>query len=67
MGGLIFFVNSTGTKASVTAADLSDSDGNLLCITLPLSRCYIKISVVSQCRILVPVQYMNTQLLCFFY
>ena len=41
---------STGTKACVTAADLIDSDENLHCFTLPLSSCYIKISIVSQYR-----------------
>ena len=51
------FVNSTGTKACVTAGDLSDSDGNLRCFTRLLSSCDIKISLVSQCRILVAVQY----------
>ena len=34
---------------------------------LPLSSCKIKLSVVSQCRILVAVQYMNTQLFTFFF
>ena len=34
--------------------------------TRPLSSCYIKISVASQCRILVAVQYLNRQLLAFF-
>ena len=33
---------------------------------LPLSSCNIKISVVSQCRILVAVQYMNTLPFAFF-
>ena len=33
---------------------------------MPLSSCDIKISVVSQCRILVAVQYMDTQLFGFF-
>ena len=64
--GLNFYAFSTGTKACVTAADLIDSDENLHCFTLPLSSCNIKISVVSQCRILVAVQYMNTQLFAFF-
>ena len=45
---------------------LLDLDENLHCIMWPLSSCYIKISVVSQCRILVAVQYMNTQLFAFF-
>ena len=66
IGGLIFYVNCMGTKACVTAADLSDSDENLHCFTRPMSSCDIKISVVSQCRILVAVQYMNTQLFAFF-
>ena len=66
IGGLIFYINSTGTKACVTAADLIDSDENLHCFTRPLSSCDIKISVVSQCRILVAVQYMKTQLFTFF-
>ena len=48
------------------AADLSDLDENLHCFTQPLSSCYIKISVVSQCRNLVAVQFMNTQLFAFF-
>ena len=39
---------------------------NLHCFMLPLSSCDIKISVVSQCRILVAVQFMNTQLFAFF-
>ena len=39
-----------GMKACVKAAHLIDSDENLHCFTLPLSRCYIKISVVSQSR-----------------
>ena len=47
------------------AADLIDSDGNVHCCMLPLSSWDIKISVVSQCRILVTVQYVNTQ--CFFF
>ena len=55
-----------GNKACITAADLIDSNGNLHCFTRPLSSCDIKISVVSQCRILVAVQYMNTQLFAFF-
>ena len=37
------------------------------CFTRPLSSCDIKISVVSQCRILVTVQYMNTQLVALFF
>ena len=36
------------------------------CFKLPLSSSCIKISVVSQCRILMPVQYVNTQLFAFF-
>ena len=55
-----------GTEACVTAADLIDSDEKLHCFTQPLSSCYIKIFAVSQCRILVAVQYMNTQLFAFF-
>ena len=55
-----------GTKVCVTAADLIDLDGNIHCFMLPLSSCYIKLSVVSQCRTLVAVQYMNTQLFTFF-
>ena len=54
--GLIFYGDSMGTKACVTAADLIDSDGDLHCFMLHLSNCNIKISVVSQCRILVAVQ-----------
>ena len=46
IGGLIFFINSTGTKACVTAADLIDSDEKLNCFTRPLSSCDIKISVM---------------------
>ena len=65
IGGLLFYINSTETKACVTAADLIDSGENLHCFTLPLSSYYIKISVVSQCRIIVAVQYMNTQLFAF--
>ena len=42
----IFYRNMT----CVTSADLIDSDENLHCFKLPLSSCYIKISVVSQCR-----------------
>ena len=49
-GGLISYIFPTGTKACVTAADLIDLDENLHCFTRPLSSCYIKISVVSQCR-----------------
>ena len=67
VGGLILSRDSTGTKAWVIAADLIDSDGNLHCFVLPLSSCDIKITVVSQCRILVPVPYMNTQLFTFFF
>ena len=73
VGGQIFCAYSTGTKSSsstkacVTAADLIDLDGNLHCFMLPLSSCDIKISVVSWCRILVAVQYMNTQLFVFFF
>ena len=48
------------------AADLSDSDENLHCFKRPLSSCDVKISVVSQCRSLVAVQYMNTRLFAFF-
>ena len=61
IGDLIFYGDYTGTKAFVTAADLIEGDGNLHCFMPPLSSCEIKISVVSQCRILVAVQYMNTQ------
>ena len=64
-GRQIFYIgglNSTGTKACVTAADLSGLDENLHSFTRALSSCYIKISVVSQCRILVAVQYMHTHL-----
>ena len=41
-----------------------DSDCNMHCFICPLSSSitWIKISVLSQCRILVPVQYMNTLL-----
>ena len=66
-GGLIFYGDSTGTKACVTAADLIDSDENMHCFMRPLSSCDIKISVVSQCRILMVVQYTNTQLFAFFF
>ena len=38
-------LNSTGTKACVTSADLIDSDENMHCFTLPLSSCNIKISL----------------------
>ena len=50
--GLIFYALafSRGTKACVTAADLIDLDEILHCFMRPLSRCNIKISVVSQCR-----------------
>ena len=65
IGDLIFYGDYTGTKAFVTAADLIEGDGNLHCFMPPLSSCEIKISVVSQCRILVAVQYMNTQVLTF--
>ena len=47
------------TKACVTAADFIDSDGNMHCFMQPLSSCDVKISFVSQCMILGPVQYMN--------
>ena len=63
---LTFYALSTGTKACVTGADLVDLDENLHSFTLPLSSYNIKISVVSHCRILVAVQYMNTQLFTFF-
>ena len=59
-------MKSTGTKPCVTAADLIESDGNLHCFMLPLSSCNIKIFVVSHCRILVAVQYMNTPLFVLF-
>ena len=67
IGGLIFYAFSKGTKACVTAADLMDLDENLHCITRPLSSCDIKISVVSQCRIIVAVQYMSTGLFASFF
>ena len=62
------FLDSTWTKACDTAVDLIDLPvaGNMHSFMLPLSRCYIKTSVVSQYRVLVPVQYMNTQLFTFF-
>ena len=63
VGGPIFYTFSTGTKACVTAANLIDSDENLHCFTLPLSSCYIKISVVSQRRSTVGF---SAQLLVFF-
>ena len=66
-GGWIFYGYSTGTKARGTAADLIDSDEKLHSFTRPWSICDIKISVVSQCRILVAVQFMNTQLFAFFF
>ena len=47
-------------EACITAADLIDSDGLL---HAALSSCDIKISIVSQYRILVAVQYVNTQLI----
>ena len=40
--------------------------GNMHCLMLPLNSSNIEISVVSQCRILVPVQDMNTLLFNFF-
>ena len=66
-GGLIFYINSTGTKVCVTAADLSDFDENLNCFTRTLSSCYIKISVVSQYRNLVAVQYEQRASSVYFY
>ena len=66
-----------GTMACVTAAVLIDLDGNMLPLShgyikivhagimLPLSHCCIETSVVSQCRILMTVQYMKTQLFAF--
>ena len=66
-GNLKFYAYSTGRKACVIAADLIDSDRNLHCCIWLLSSCYIKISVVYQCRILVAVQYVNTQLFAFFW
>ena len=57
----------TGTKACVTAADLIESDGKMHGFMWPLSSCYIKLSVVSQCRISLPVQYMNIQLFVFLF
>ena len=65
-GGLIFYRDPTGTKACVTAADLIVLDGNIHCFMLPSSSCNIKISVVSQCRILMPVYYMKKPQLNFF-
>ena len=35
----------TGTKGSVTVADLIDLDGNMDCLMLPLSNCEIKVSL----------------------
>ena len=66
VGYLKFYAFLTGTKACIIAADLIDSDENLHCFTRLLSSCNIKISIVSQCRILVAVQYMNTLLFAFF-
>ena len=63
VSGLIFYGICTGTKARVTAADLIDLDGNMNCFMWPMSSCNNKTSDVSQCRILVAVQYMKTQLL----
>ena len=63
VSGLIFYGICTGTKARVTAADLIDLDGNMNCFMWPMSSCNNKTSYVSQCRILVAVQYMKTQLL----
>ena len=48
-------------------SDLIDSNENVHCFTWLLSSCDIKISVLSQCRILVAVQYMNTQLFAFLF
>ena len=55
VGYLKFYAFLTGTKACITAADLIDSGENLHCFTRLLSSCNIKISIVSQCRILVAV------------
>ena len=67
IGGLIFYRDTKGTKACVTAADLIESDVNMHCFLHPLRSSDIKISVLSQCRILLAVQYMNTLLLAFFF
>ena len=40
---------------------------NMHCFTCLLSSCYIKISVVSQYRILMAIQYRKTQLFSFFF
>ena len=37
----------------ITVADILNSEGNELCFMRPLNSCDMKISVVSQCRILV--------------
>ena len=63
--GSNIFLDPTGTKACVMAAHLMASDGNMYCFMVPFSSCDIKISVVSQCRILMALQYMNTQLFAF--
>ena len=60
-----FYRDFMVTKACATAANLIDSDGNLHCFMWTLSSYDIEISVVSQGRILVAVQYMNTQLFVF--
>ena len=59
-------MDPTATKAGVTAANLFDLEGNIHCFMRPLSSRYVKISVVSQCWILVAVQIINTQLFAFF-
>ena len=55
MGNKITYINSAGTGSGVAGADLTDSAGNMHCFMLPLSSLFTKISVLTQCRILVAV------------
>ena len=48
----VYYANSTGTKAGVTDVHCIDLEGNMHCFMCPVSSCYIRISVVFQCRIL---------------
>ena len=49
----VYYANSTGTKAGVTDVHCIDLEGNMHCFMCPVSSCYIRISVVFQCRIFV--------------
>ena len=59
-------LDPTETKPCVIAAVLFDLDGNMHCLMRLLVSRDIKISVVSKCSFLVPIEYMNTQPFAFF-